>query len=174
MNNKKSSMKAKTVLHSMILIPTLVYGSETWAWTKKDESGINAVEMRSLRRISNVRLTNRTRNERVREMCGLKRSIVERMKVNKLRWFGHMERMNDERMTKIIYREERMGERRQGRPRMGWVEGIENILKEGVGSTKCRRACMRACMRNEEAKDVCRNRVKWHSILSAYPARDMA
>jgi hypothetical protein len=38
--------------------------------------------------------------------------IVERMKVNKLRWFGHIERMNDERMTKIVYREERIGERR--------------------------------------------------------------
>jgi hypothetical protein len=68
-------MKAKTVLHDMILIPTLMYGSETWAWTKKDESGINAVEMRPLKRIANVILTDRTRNERVREMCGLKWSI---------------------------------------------------------------------------------------------------
>jgi hypothetical protein len=133
-----------------------------------------AVGMRSLRRIANVGLTDRTRKERVREMCGLKWSIVERMKVNKLRLFGHMERMNDERMTKIIYRAERMGERSRGRPRMGWVEGIESILKEGVRNTKCRRACMGACMRVEEAKDVCRDRTKWRSILSAYPARDMA
>jgi hypothetical protein len=93
--------------------------------------------------------------------------------MNKLRWLGHLVRMNNERMTKIIYRTERMGERRRGRPRMGWVEGIENILKEGVRSTKCRRACIRACMRVEEAKDVCRDRVKWRSILSAYPARDI-
>jgi hypothetical protein len=58
---------------------------------------------------------------------------------------------------------------------MGWIEGIESILKEGVRSTKCRRAYMRACMRVEEAKDVCRDsEVKWRSILSAYPARDMA
>jgi hypothetical protein len=66
-----------------------------------------------------------------------------------------------------------MGERRRGRPRMEWVEGIENILK-GVRSTKCRRACMRVWMRVEEVKDVCRDRVKWRSILSAYPAKDMA
>jgi hypothetical protein len=57
---------------------------------------------------------------------------------------------------------------------MGWVERIENILKEGMRSTKCRRACKRACMRVEKAKDVCRDRVKLRSILSAYPARDMA
>jgi hypothetical protein len=33
---------------------------------------------------------------------------------------------------------------------------------------------MRACMGVEEAKDVCRDRVMWRSILSAYPAWDMA
>jgi hypothetical protein len=53
---------------------------------------------------------------------------------------------------------------------MRWVEGIEKILKEGVRSTKCRKACMIV----GEAKDVCRDRVEWRSILSAYPARDMA
>jgi hypothetical protein len=52
----------------------------------------NAVKMEFQRRIANVGLTDRTRNERVREICGRKWSIVERMKVNKLRWFGHMER----------------------------------------------------------------------------------
>jgi hypothetical protein len=39
---------------------------------KNDELGINVVEMGSLRRIANVKLTNRTRNEIIREMCGLK------------------------------------------------------------------------------------------------------
>jgi hypothetical protein len=93
--------------------------------------------------------------KRMRKMCGRKWSIKERMKVNKLRWFGHMERMNDERMNKIIYRTERMGETRRGRPRMGWVEGIENILKEGGRSTRCRRTCtfMRTSVRVEEAND---------------------
>jgi hypothetical protein len=82
--------------------------------------------------------------------------------------------MNDKRMTKIVYRAERIGEKRRGRPRIGWMEEIENILKERVRNTKSRRACMRACMRVEEANDLCRNRVKWSSILSAYPARDIA
>jgi hypothetical protein len=54
------------------------------------------------------------------------------------------------------------------------MEGMENILKEGVRSTRCRRTCMRASMKVEEVKDVCRDRVKWRNILSANPARDMA
>jgi hypothetical protein len=82
--------------------------------------------------------------------------------------------MSEERLTKIIYKAERMGERRRGKLRIGWLERIKNILKEGVRSTKCRKTWMRARMRVVEAIDVCRDRVKRRSILSAYPARDMA
>jgi hypothetical protein len=41
-------------------------------------------------------------------------------------------------------------------------------------SVKFRRVCIRDSMRIEHAKDVCKDRVKWRSILSANPARDMA
>jgi hypothetical protein len=108
----------------------------------------------------NAKMTDRTRNERIGEMCRLNQSVVERMWVNKLRWFGHMERMSEEKMTKIIYKAERMNEKRRGRPRIGWMEGIENILKDGVRSTKCRRTCMRASMRVVEARDVCKDRMR--------------
>jgi hypothetical protein len=83
----------------------------------------------------NVKLTYRTSNERVIE---LKQSVAERMKVNKLRWFSHMERMSEERLTKIKYKAEKAGERRRGRPQIGWMEGIEKFLKEGVRSTRCK------------------------------------
>jgi hypothetical protein len=85
--------------------------------------------------------------------------------VNRLRWFGLMERMSEERLTKIIYNAEKMGEKRRGRPRIGRIEGVK--------SKRWRRPCMRASIRVEEAKDLCKDRVKWRSILSPYPARDM-
>jgi hypothetical protein len=50
--------------------------------------------------------------------------------VNKLRWFGYMERMTEKRLTKVIYIVELVGERRRSRSRIGWMEGIENILIE--------------------------------------------
>jgi hypothetical protein len=76
-------------------------------------------------------------------MCGLKWSVVERMKINKLRRFGHKERMNEESLTKIIYKAERVGDRRHERPHIG-----------------CRGACMKATIRVEEAKNVCKERVR--------------
>jgi hypothetical protein len=81
--------------------------------------------------------------------------------VNKLRWFGHMERMT----SILAYKAEREGER----PRIEWIEGVKNILKDGVGSARCRRASTRV----EEAKDLCKGKVRGRSILSAYLLMDM-
>ena len=140
-----------------------------------DKNGINAVEMRSLRRMCGKRLIDRVRNEQIREECNVKVGVVTKMKVKKLRWFGHVERMSDERLTRKIYEAERCGSRRRGRPRVSWLDHVDQILKEGnVRSTRNRRACMRNGMNVNEAKEVCRDRETWRSVLSAYPSWDAA
>ena len=39
------------------------------------------------------------RNEEIRRMAGLKESVIIKMHKGMLRWFGHVERMDDERLT---------------------------------------------------------------------------
>ena len=93
------------------------------------------------------------------------------IKKRKLRWLGHVERMDGERLTRKVYIEEVSGKRKRGRPRKTWVDQIEEYLKDGnVRSRKNRRTCMKACMRMSEAKVVCQDRVVWRSIIAAYPA----
>ena len=47
---------------------------------------------------------------------------------------------------------------------------IEVIIKKaGVRSDKNRRACMKRLMDMNEAKEVCKDRSRWRSIVSAYP-----
>jgi hypothetical protein len=36
----------------------------------------------------------------------------------------------------------RVNVKRRGLPKTGWIEGIKNILKVGVRSTRCRRTCI--------------------------------
>ena len=115
------------------------------------------------------------RNTEIRELCDSKKSVITGMKVNKLRWVGHIERMNDERLTKRIYGASKSGARRRGRPRLTWIMHIEQILKDGhILSTRNRRRCMRTCMSVQEAREVCKDSNAWRSVLSAYPERDMA
>jgi hypothetical protein len=97
MGSRLVSKRAQTAVHNGVLLPTLMYGSESWVWQKKHTSSVNAVEMRALRSMIGVKLSDRVRNEVIREECGVKEDVLTEIKKNMLRWFGHVERMDERR-----------------------------------------------------------------------------
>jgi hypothetical protein len=54
---------------------------ESWVWSKRHTSTINAVEMRALR---SVKLSAMVRNEVIREECGVKEDVVTKVETNNL------------------------------------------------------------------------------------------
>ena len=46
-----------------------------------------------------------------------------------LRWFGHVERMDEECMAKVMISDVE-GNRCRGRPRLGWMDGVRIVLRE--------------------------------------------
>ena len=85
--------------------------------------------------------------------------------------FGHVERMSDERMAKKIYDGKVSG---RGRPWLTFENTVSKILEEGHVKSMKRRACMKRLTTVDEAKEICRDRSVWRSVLSDYPARDKA
>jgi predicted esterase YcpF (UPF0227 family) len=63
MGSRVVSKKAQLAAHSGVLLPTLMYGSESWVWQKKHISRVNAVEMRALRNMICVKLSDRVGKE---------------------------------------------------------------------------------------------------------------
>ena len=66
-------------------------------------------------------------NALLRELCGVKNGVDERIDERVLRWFGHVERMKSDRIAKRIYLGECAGSRSVGRPRKRWIDTVRSI-----------------------------------------------
>ena len=67
---------------------------------------------------------NRVRNEEVRRRAGIEMELASRADQRVLRWFVHVERMDDYRMDRRVLMAEVSGGRVRGRPRLGWMDGV--------------------------------------------------
>ena len=76
----------------------LCNGAECWVLKKKDTRKLQTTEMRMLRMIRGKTLRDGISNKRIREMAGVEK-IEEFLRVQRLRWLGHIERMDHERAT---------------------------------------------------------------------------
>jgi hypothetical protein len=56
-------------------------------------------------------------------------NIVRWMKGQRISWLGHLERMEENRMPKLIFSQELEGTKRRGRPRKRWKEEVERDLQ---------------------------------------------
>jgi hypothetical protein len=84
--------------------------------------------------------------------------------------FGHLERMDERRLTKEIYKADLGGIAGRGRPMRTFLDQIGEVIEKGqIKSTRNRRACMRNLMKVQEAKGVCKDRSKWKEVISGYP-----
>ena len=145
------SMEAKVGMYERIVEPTLLYGSEVWMLNTNERKKVEAVENNCLRSICGVRRIERVRNVEVRRRSGKSVSIGEKMDQSVLRWFGHVERMEDDRLVKRVYDSEVMGGRRRGRPRKCWIDGVKEVLE-------------RKGLSMEEARECVQDRGEWRSV----------
>ena len=119
---------------------------------------INVLEMKCLRSLVGVSRIDRVRNEKVRRRAEIERELASRADQRILRWFGHVERMDEYRMARGVLMVDVSGGRLRGRPRLGWMDG----LKVALG--KRRKSCIEieSCNTSEYFTIVCRvTRTTW-------------
>ena len=73
------------VLHKTLLVPVIMYGSETVLWKEKERSRVGAVQMDNLRGLLSIRSMDRVPNGRIRELCGAKKGLDEKFHEGLLR-----------------------------------------------------------------------------------------
>jgi hypothetical protein len=75
---------------------------------------------------------NKFRNKIIRDIVGVQ-SIQEYVERSQLRWYSHVNGMDDKRIVKRVYEARETGKSPRGRPRKTWKEGLlELTRKKGV------------------------------------------
>ena len=82
---------------------------------------MNVLEMKCLRNLVGVSRMDRVRNEDVRRRAGIERELSSRADQRVLRWFGHVERMDEYHMARRVLIAKVSGRWVRGRPRLGWT-----------------------------------------------------
>ena len=59
--------------------------------------------MGNLRGLLGIRRRDRVLNSQIRELCGMKKGPDERIEEGFLWWYGHVERMERDRIAKRVY-----------------------------------------------------------------------
>ena len=86
---------------------------------------VNVLEMNCLRSLVGESRMDRVRNEKVRRKAGIERELASRADQRVLRWFGHVERMDEYRLARRVLMAEVSGGRVRRRPRLGWMDGVK-------------------------------------------------
>jgi hypothetical protein len=113
--DKRVPTKLKGKFYRTAIRPAMLYGTECWPIKKQQVNKISVAEMRMLRWMCGKTRRDRIRNETIREMVGVA-PIEEKLRENRLRWFGHVYRRPADAVVKRVDRLA-LGRNAQGRGR---------------------------------------------------------
>jgi len=80
----------------------LLYVCETWTLRKREKDSLLAFEMRCYRRILHIRGQQKITNVEIRRRLEIKRNVDQLIMDWKLKLFGHICRMDDNRLVKVV------------------------------------------------------------------------
>jgi hypothetical protein len=134
-SSKILSHRIKIEIYKTCIRPIVLYGAEAWNTTIRDENILQSFENKILRKIFGPTWDNsicqwrRRHNREIHE--NFKTTlIVNEMRATRLRWLGHVERMEETRSVKKAYRYTPTGKRPRGRPRQRWMDNVQRDLEQ--------------------------------------------
>ena len=128
--NQNIQTNTKIRIYKASVLSILLYGSEVWNTTKKQHHPLEVFHQRCLRRILRIKWFHHTKNVDVLERARIN-PIETYVGANRLRWFGHVSRMDSSRMPQYLLNwVPNHGKRSRGRPRKNWL----NCVMEGAAA----------------------------------------
>ena len=123
-NSKKLRIDNKLKLLTTCVFSVLLYASETWTLKETDKKKLLAFEMKCYRRILKINWRDLIQNEDIRKRISKEKTIIDTIRKRKLGLFGHICRMDDNRLIKHVVFSRMDGKSRRGRPCREWMDDI--------------------------------------------------
>ena len=123
------SRATKLKLFSCIVISVLLYGCESWKGLKEIEERVRRFESNCLSRILKVRWFDLVSEEELRRRTG-QQSVIEKIKIARWKWYGHVLRISDDRIPKQALDWRPDGRRRVGRPKDTWRRTLAREMNQ--------------------------------------------
>ena len=150
--------RTKLAIYKTLIRPVVLYGHETWTMLQEDERALGVFERKVLRTIyGGVRNATgewrRRMNHELHALLGGP-TIVQEAKVGRLRWAGHVARMDDDSPVKLIFDRDRPDGgrgRRPGAQRARWGDQV--------------RADIRKICNLEDWRLAAQDRERWRRLL---------
>ena len=120
-------MLTKVHLVKAMVFPVVMYGCESWTVKKAERRRSDAFELWCWRRLLRVPWTTRRSNQSILKEIRPEHSLERLMLKLKLQYFGHLIRRTDS-FEKPLMLGKIEGERRRGRQRMRWLDGITDSM----------------------------------------------
>nr|KAG5695709.1 hypothetical protein BaRGS_022386 [Batillaria attramentaria] len=128
-HNIRQSTKLK--VYNAVVLPSLLYGCESWTSYRRHIKQLEKFHMRALRSILGIRWQDRITNLEVldrAQSCSIESMLLKAQ----LRWVGHVIRMEEHRMPRrLLYGELAVGRRHQGRPKKRYKDCVKANLHCG-------------------------------------------
>lgn len=130
------SRRLKLTVYRVIIRPVVLYGCEAWTLSGRDKNMLRVWERKVLRKI--FRAICEAGEWRIRtnqEVYHLyeKIDLVAEAKKRRLRYLGHVVRMEGERVPKKALDQQPGGRRKPGRPRKRWIDDVrEDVQALGI------------------------------------------
>lgn len=123
------STGTKLSVYRAVVVPTLLYSSESWVTYSYHLRKLETFHQRCLRSILGISWRDRQRNEDVLTQAGC-RSITELVADAHLRWLGHVNRLDDHRLPKqVLFGQLNDRPRKPGGPRKRLKDCLKVTMK---------------------------------------------
>jgi len=97
--NKHISLKVRVRLYESLVTSTMLYSAELWPLTIPQKKRLDAAHHKFQRRLLGITWKDKVRNEDIRNQTEQQRMDLV-IKERRLRWLGHVLRMEDDRIPK--------------------------------------------------------------------------